>query len=35
VFGPEFSDYLNKLADSAFIADGSAVSVHFPRTLAL
>ena len=35
VFGQEFRDTLSKPADSDFIADGSAVSVHFPRALAL
>jgi uncharacterized protein len=35
VYGQEFANSLSKPADSAFIAEGSEVSVHFPRTLPL
>lgn len=33
-YGPEWSQHLNAQPDSAFIADGSAITVRTPRTLA-
>jgi uncharacterized protein YqjF (DUF2071 family) len=35
LYGPEFKDCFHQPPASAFIAEGSAVSVHFPRRLAL
>jgi uncharacterized protein len=34
LYGTGFGDYLRRYADSAFIAEGSSVEVHTPRTLA-